>query len=302
MSAAPLSPRILIVDDAPDNIRVLGTILRQQAYQINVAQDGLVAVNLIEKIMPDLVLLDIMMPEMDGLETCRQIKSNPDTQDIPVIFLSAKVEEADVLRGFELGAADYITKPFNPRVLLARVKTHVTLYQRTKELQSYAEKDGLTRLANRRCFDEFLSTEWRRCQRNQLPISLIMLDIDFFKDYNDCYGHLQGDEALKKIAQVLEQTSRRPTDLAARYGGEEFALILGNTGQAAAVALAQRLHAQILALALPHQRSQVSDAVTASVGVATLIPSQLDQPADLIANADVRMYQAKQAGRNQVQF
>jgi len=198
MSAAPLSPRILIVDDAPDNIRVLGTILRQQAYQINVAQDGLVAVNLIEKIMPDLVLLDIMMPEMDGLETCRQIKSNPDTQDIPVIFLSAKVEEADVLRGFELGAADYITKPFNPRVLLARVKTHVTLYQRTKELQSYAEKDGLTRLANRRCFDEFLSTEWRRCQRNQLPISLIMLDIDFFKDYNDCYGHLQGDEALNK--------------------------------------------------------------------------------------------------------
>ncbi len=294
------SPRVLIVDDTPDNIRVLGTILRQQDYQINVAQNGLQALNLTSKIMPDLILLDIMMPELDGLETCRRLKADPITRDIPVIFLSAKAEDEDVLQGFELGAADYVTKPFNPKILLARVKTHLFLRQQTKQLQAFADRDGLTLLANRRRFDEFLLSEWRRCHRAQTPLSLLMIDIDYFKLYNDAYGHLKGDDTLKQVAQIIAAVGSRPTDLAARFGGEEFSVLYGNTDHETAIHFAQDIRQQIEGLSIPHSDSKVSDVVTASLGVATKIPDEELSALNLIEAADARLYAAKEAGRNQV--
>ncbi len=295
------SPRVLIVDDTPDNIRVLGTILRQQDYQINVAQNGVQALNLTGKIMPDLILLDIMMPELDGLETCRRLKQDPITRDIPVIFLSAKAEDEDVLQGFELGAADYVTKPFNPRILLARVKTHIALRQQTKQLQAFADRDGLTLLANRRRFDEFMRSEWRRCHRAQAPLSLVMIDIDYFKLYNDAYGHLKGDDTLKQVAQVLAAVGNRPTDLPARFGGEEFSVLYGNTDHETATRFAQDIRAHIEALQIPHSDSKVSNVVTASLGVATQVPDDQHSPLLLIEEADTKLYAAKEAGRNRVQ-
>jgi len=297
----PENHRVLIVDDTPDNIRVLGTVLRQQDYQINVAQNGLQALNLTSKIMPDLILLDIMMPEMDGLETCRRLKEDPITRDIPVIFLSAKAEDEDVLQGFELGAADYVTKPFNPKILLARVKTHLALRQKTKQLQAFADRDGLTLLANRRRFDEFLTSEWRRCQRAQTPLSLIMIDIDYFKFYNDTYGHLKGDDTLKQVAQSIASVGTRPTDLPARFGGEEFSVLYGNTDHETAIRFAQDILERIEQLQIPHSYSKVSKVVTASLGVATQIPNEEHSPLDLIEEADAKLYTAKENGRNQVQ-
>ncbi len=293
--------RILIVDDTPDNIRVLGTVLRQQDYQINIAQNGVQALTLTSKIMPDLILLDIMMPEMDGFETCRQLKKDPITRDIPIIFLSAKAEDEDVLQGFELGAADYVTKPFNPKILLARVKTHLALRQKTKQLQAFADRDGLTLLANRRRFDECLKNEWRRCQRAKTPLSLIMIDIDYFKPYNDTYGHLQGDDTLKQVAQTIAAVGTRPTDLAARFGGEEFAVLYGNTDHDTAIHFAQEIRQQIEQLHIPHSDSDISQVVTASLGVATCIPDEARSSLDLIKAADAKLYAAKENGRNQVQ-
>jgi diguanylate cyclase (GGDEF)-like protein len=291
--------RILIVDDSPQNIKLLGMILKDEGYRINVAQDGMQALKMVEKVSPDLILLDIMMPGMNGYETCKKLKGNSETRDIPVIFLSARVEPGDVVTGFEIGGADYITKPFNESILLARVKTHIALVKKRKQLRDMSQKDGLTMIANRRRFDEFLQLEWRRCLRNQCPITVIMIDIDHFKAYNDFYGHLQGDEVLRKVAGILEGISQRPGDLAARYGGEEFAVILGNTDEENARRLAQKMCRQIEQQQIPHEKSGVSNVVTASIGAATVIPGADSSPVQLLESADKRLYEAKKEGRNQ---
>jgi diguanylate cyclase (GGDEF)-like protein len=293
--------RILIVDDVPTNIRVLGPVLREAGYQVYVARDGMQALTMVGEISPDLILLDVMMPGMDGFETCRQLKIMPESRDIPVIFLTARIEDQDVMQGFEVGAVDYVTKPFNAAILLARVKTHLTLRQQAKKLQSLADRDGLTMIANRRRLEEFLAKEWRRCQRNHLPLALIMLDIDYFKPYNDSYGHLRGDEALKQVAETINQAAQRPSDLAARYGGEEFALILGETRLDGAQEIAERLRDSIETLAIPHNASLVAPIVTISLGVACAVPGQdLDNANALIDAADTALYRAKAGGRNQV--
>ncbi len=292
--------RVLIVDDTPKNIQVLGTMLKSEGYQINVAQNGLQALQTVSKVHPDIILLDVMMPEMDGYETCKRLKDSLDTMDIPVIFLTARIETEDVLKGFELGAADYITKPFNHAILLARVKTHIALYQKSRQLKMVADLDGLTMLANRRNFDEFLVQEWRRCLRSRQPLSLAISDIDYFKAYNDTYGHLKGDEALKRVAMEIQGGCRRPGDLAARYGGEEFAVVLGDTDEEAAMIIAENLCRAVAGLTIPHKTSKVRDVVTVSIGVATLIPDLDTSPERLIKLADDQLYQAKNGGRNQV--
>jgi diguanylate cyclase (GGDEF)-like protein len=198
---------------------------------------------------------------------------------------------------------DYVTKPFNASILLARVNTHLTLHQQAKKLQSLAERDGLTLIANRRRFDEFLQYEWRRSQRAEKPISLIMLDIDYFKPYNDTYGHLQGDETLKRVAEVIQKMAQRPSDLAARYGGEEFSLILGETELEAAQHIAEKIRATVQELAIPHSASEVIPFVPVSLGVSsTTIPHGEHFDVErLIRAADERLYKAKQNGRNQIQ-
>lgn len=293
------NPRVLIVDDTPKNIQLLGTLLKED-YQINAANNGLKAIEMVEKVPPDLILLDVMMPEMDGHETCRKLKERDAFKDIPIIFLTAMAQPEDIIKGFELGGVDYITKPFNSLELKVRVKTHIDLRLKTLKLQELSERDGLTMIPNRRRFEESLDNEWRRCLRSTLPISLLMIDIDYFKLYNDNYGHLQGDDCLKKVATAIADTVCRPGDLAARYGGEEFAVILGNTYMEGAKHIAEKIVSNIEKLNLSHERSEVSDRITLSIGISTLIPAKEYTTEKLIQNADDSLYEAKEAGRNQI--
>jgi len=305
MNATDLeNSRILIVDDTQENIQVLGSMLRKEKYEINVAQNGLKAIHIAEKVDPDLILLDIMMPEMDGYEACKRLKESPLTEDIPIIFLTARSETDDIVKGFYVGAADYITKPFIAAILLARVKTHLSLGNKTKELKALSHKDGLTLIANRRYFNDFLLEEWSKSFTLQKPLTLIMIDIDHFKEYNDIYGHLQGDDVLKLVAGAIACNIYKANGLAARYGGEEFAVILKDTTIENGLKKAESIRKEIEKLNIPHSSNGKTDnsenIVTASFGVATLIPKQDRFSEQLIQVADTNLYKAKEAGRNQV--
>ncbi|MES2016366.1 MAG: diguanylate cyclase [Pseudomonadota bacterium] len=419
---------ILIVDDAAANIDVLRSMMAQQGYQTFVATSGERALSIARRVHPDLILLDVMMPGMDGLETCRQLKLHPGTEDIPVIFMSARTGTDDVVAGLDLGAVDYIGKPLRMAEVCARVRAqlHVHSHSETrleqaqrlrmivdnmaeglmiietsgriqysnpacdtylgygaralaghalgdllaaplaqeyiawfgacnndpgdvpalgarevairqhdgttramdltvtpmhtageqlfigllhdishrKQYESTLERaalvDPLTKIANRRHFDNFFEQEWQRAVRSGEPLSLLVLDVDHFKLYNDALGHAQGDLALLRVAEVLTAHAMRPTDLAARYGGEEFVLLFGETEAEAARKLAESIRARIEALGLPNPRSPTSAWVTASIGVATIVPNQLDDVASFFVEADRAMYAAKDAGRNAV--
>jgi len=444
---------ILIVDDHPENLKILTQMLSQQNYKIRKAINGKMALNSAFSKPPDLILLDIVMPEMDGYQVCQQIKENPITSEIPVIFMSALDEAFNKVKAFEVGGVDYITKPFQTKEVLARVQlqlqlqhqkqqleeqnqklrqeitkrqeveiqlslfnqaiftcrngviitdatqpnnpiiyvnqafekitgysasevfgkncrflqgedrdqpnldiirnalknekdclvimrnyrkdgtlfwnevsispvrdaggnithyigiqTDITERQRiqtaleeaNKKLQYLANIDGLTQIANRRSFDETLNREWCRATREQQPLSLILCDVDYFKAYNDYYGHLQGDECLIQVAQAISQVVRRPADLVARYGGEEFVVILPNTDGSGAVQVAQLIQEQIRQLQSPHVKSDVSPYITLSLGISSIIQSCKMSSEQLVNAADRALYQAKQQGRNQI--
>jgi diguanylate cyclase (GGDEF)-like protein len=289
---------ILIVDDVPANIRILGESLKGN-YKIRLATTGKKALEIAgSSNPPDLILLDIIMPAMDGYEVCQELKADSSTEDIPVIFITSMSQEEDETKGLALGAVDYITKPFSLPIVKARVKTHLELKHHRDTLVSLSTLDGLTGIPNRRRFDEFLKIEWLRALRESNPISLIMIDIDHFKYYNDNYGHIIGDDCLKQVAICLAESSHRPADFAARYGGEEFGVILPLTDVQGAVTVAQSLIKQIEELKIPHGSSPVSSRVTISLGVATVLPHRDLSPTILIEGADKCLYQAKEAGRN----
>jgi diguanylate cyclase (GGDEF)-like protein/PAS domain S-box-containing protein len=410
-------PAILIVDDAPDNLGALRTTMLRQGYQTFVATSGERALDIALRVKPDLVLLDVVMPGMDGLEACRRLKAHPVTARIPVIFVSARSETEDIVAGFDIGAADYIPKPLRMEEVCARVRAQLRMRstsetqtaqadrlrlivnsmdqgllivedggriqyanpacdrylgykpeelvgcllgdvlarddgaagntihrQGTREvrirhrdgslramdltmtpmhadgnlfvallhdithhkqsedaLQRAAMLDPLTKIANRRQFDAFLDKEWQRAIRNAQPLSLVVLDVDHFKLYNDTLGHAVGDACLQKVAQTLHDHAPRPTDLAARYGGEEFVLLFAETPLDAATRLAEMIRSAVEALQLPNPRSPVSPWLTVSVGVATVVPSQLDEIENLFVCADRAMYAAKAGGRNRVE-
>jgi two-component system cell cycle response regulator len=418
---------ILIVDDAPANIGVLRSIMVQQGHRTFVANSGHRALEIAQRVQPDLVLLDVMMPGMDGFEACRQLKSNPVTAHIPVIFVSARTETDDVVAGFDIGAADYISKPLRAAEVCARVRAQLQLRtsaesqkeqadrlrlivdsmdeglmivdaggslryanpacaryldyapgqltgcklgdllppsvtrdcldyfadwmaapdtapprsarevmvrpragapramdltvtpmfagealfvamlhdithhkQSETALQRAALLDSLTKIANRRHFDSFLEKEWQRAIRSAAPLSLIVLDVDHFKLYNDTLGHAAGDACLRRVAAALQSHAMRPTDLAARYGGEEFVLLFAETDAGHAAALAEKIRAQVERLRVPNPRSPTSEWLTVSIGVATIVPTQLDHIEDFFVAADRMMYAAKSAGRNRV--
>ncbi len=251
--------------------------------------------------MPDLILLDIMMPEMDGYEVIRQLKECERTRSIPVIFVTAKGDVEDEQRGLELGAVDYITKPFFPPIVRARVRTQINLIQKTEMLEKLVFLDGLTHIPNRRRFDEVFDKEWRRACRSGRPLTLIICDIDFFKIVNDKYGHAVGDDCLRRVALHLETLLGRAGDFVARYGGEEFAVLLPEVDVNGAIIMSEKIRTEIEALAIEHAFSPVSDRVTISLGAATTIPTQADSPMDLIEAADKMLYDAKESGRNQCQ-
>lgn len=290
---------VLLVDDVPANLSLLSSILRED-YRIQLATNGAKALELVATSAPDLILLDVMMPEMDGHEVCRRLKSNPDTRDIPVIFVTAQNQVEDEELGLTLGAMDYIHKPISPPIIKARVRNHIVLKLQTDALKRLTLIDGLTKVPNRRHFDDSLDNEMQRALRTQHPLSLLMIDVDYFKPFNDHYGHGVGDTCLIRIAQAMQSQVSRPMDLLARYGGEEFVVLLPGTGLEGARTVAESLRRTVAALQIPHALSAVATHVTVSIGVASLAQSGPKSTSDLLRLADQALYRAKQAGRNQV--
>ena len=300
MDSALSAPQtVLIVDDTPANIEILSSILGAE-YEVLFATSGREALDLVARQIPDLILLDIMMPAMDGYEVCKQLKANPQTRNVPVIFITALSEEADEARGLEVGAIDYISKPISAPIVKARVRNHLQLKRYRDILEDLTARDGLTGIANRRRLDEFLAQEWLRGRRTQSPLSICLTDIDFFKRFNGCYGHAAGDDCLRRVALALASVSRRPADLVARYGGEEFVCVLPDTDAAGAALLADKFSDAVIALGIPHADSTVAGHVTISGGVATAIPTEESSAAQLLEAADRMLYQAKKTGRNRV--
>jgi diguanylate cyclase (GGDEF)-like protein len=294
-------PNILIVDDASVNIHVLAKLLGED-YSLKIAKNGLTALKIASMEKLDLILLDIMMPEMDGYEVCRQLKSDDIMKEIPVIFITAKTEDKSETQGLELGAVDYITKPFNPKIVKLRVKNQIQLKRQQDILSQMSFIDGLTQISNRRAFDEYLDREWKRAIRKKSSISMLLMDIDYFKNYNDNYGHIAGDDCLRKIACELLNIHRRPGDMFSRYGGEEFASILTDTDLDGAKHMASKMLKRISELKIPHEFSPVTDHVTISIGVANFHPDQGMTHDQLIQNADRLLYQAKDHGRNRMEY
>lgn len=292
-------PRILIVDDQAINIRILA-LLFQPDHEVFMARSGAQALAFCRDERPDLILLDVMMPDIDGFEVCRQLMADPATWHIPVIFITGRDTAEDESRGLEIGAVDFIAKPINPSIVKARVRTHLTLKAQSDALRELAYRDGLTGVPNRRRFDQQLDIEWRACLRSERPLAVLMVDIDAFKPYNDHYGHLLGDGALRCVAGVLQSTLRRPRDFCARYGGEEFICLLPESDLDMALHTAEYLRAQVEAAAIAHAYSAIGPVMTVSIGAAVRVPDASAQPAELLHAADDALYRAKREGRNRV--
>ena len=292
--------RLLVVDDQPINIQVLYQTFASD-HQVLMATSGEQALELCATKQPDLVLLDVVMPGMDGFEVCRRLKLDEATRDIPVIFVTAQNDEAAETRGLDAGAVDFISKPINPKIVRARVRTHLTLKAQADLLREWVYTDGLTGVHNRRCFDERLAVEWSRAVRSGSALSVVLLDVDFFKRYNDCYGHLAGDECLRRLAAALKACVRRPSDLVARYGGEEFVCLLPNTDLAGAMTVAEELGQLLFVQQIAHAESPVAKVVTVSLGVCCK-PSGAGHGGSaeaLMREADAQLYVAKARGRHQ---
>ena len=294
-----VKPRILVADDNHTFVKLMVMTLKDE-YDLIVAYSSDQALEKAGKNKPDLILLDVILGPQSGFEVCQELKSDPVTRDIPVLFITSSATMQDEIRGLELGAVDYIAKPVNPPVVLARVRNHVELKQYKDKLERIAAEDMLTGLATRRRFEQILQSEWRRCRRQSTPLSVAMMDIDYFKKFNDNYGHSAGDECLRKVGQALAQQVKRPADLVARYGGEEFVCVMPDTGLDGAAALVQSMHSAVASLAIEHGHSDVADHVTMSVGISCCVPSEAIKPLDLVSEADKYLYDAKNGGRNQV--
>ncbi|MBI3580525.1 MAG: diguanylate cyclase [Nitrospinae bacterium] len=295
----PKRQSIAIIDDSRENILVLNEILKDLC-EIIVATSGMEGLELVHWQNPDVVLLDVNLGDMDGFEVCRILKSDPKTEDIPIIFISALSEEGAEDKGLTTGAIDFIQKPFSPPIVKARVKNHLKMKEQSDILRNFSLTDGLTGIANRRQFEIYLDAEWRRCARTSAPFSVIMIDIDYFKPYNDTYGHLQGDECLKEVARVLAGAIQRPGDVIARYGGEEFIGLLPGIEINGAVHLAEKMRKNVSQLGMPHAASLAADHVTISAGAAMETSCRDKSPRDLVKAADDQLYRAKEAGRNRV--
>lgn len=296
--SAKFKQTILVVDDVVENIELLAHLLGDQV-EVLFALNGADALKLCHEQDPDLVLLDIMMPVMDGYQVLAELKANPKTASIPVIFVTGIDGRGEEAKGIEAGAVDYIVKPLHPAAIRARVKNHLELKRYRDFLENLSATDGLTGLANRRRFDEALEAEWRRSARNHSELSLLMIDVDCFKAYNDKYGHLEGDQVLRFLAEVIQSKLRRPPDLAARYGGEEFACILPETNREGAYSLAERIRLGLKELKIEHTQC-VADHITVSIGVATMVASPERLASELIREADTNLYKAKSSGKDKV--
>lgn len=297
--------RILLIDDSRLIAHVAKTILTKLGHEVILAQDGMAGLEAAKSEQPDIILLDLIMPVMDGYQVCQQLKEEGGTKEIPVIMLTSRAEAADKVKGLEMGALDYVTKPFDEGELVARVNTQLklkelreALQEKNRQLQELANQDGLTGLYNHRYFHEQLSKDLLRARRYHESLSCVLLDIDYFKKFNDTHGHQTGDVVLSTLGQVIED-SIRDSDFAARYGGEEFALILYHTDGSGAYDVAERLR-QMVEDCEVHDKGNVLH-VTISVGVATFPHEAIDDSKELIECADKALYKAKENGRNRVE-
>ena len=313
---------VLLVDDQA----MIGEAVRRAlASEANIAfhfcSDPLQAVSLAEQIKPTVILQDLVMPGVDGLELLAQYRSRKALQDVPIIVLSTKEDPKVKSAAFSMGANDYLVKLPDVIELVARIRYHSRSYVALKQrdeafralresqqqlletnlvLQRLMRSDGLTGLANRRHFDDCLSSEWARALREQSELSVLMIDVDYFKSFNDCYGHVAGDEALRQIATCMSEICSRSSDLAARYGGEEFVMILPGTSRGGARLLAEKVRLSVQALAIAHEQPTPGSVVSISIGIATLTPRADLTATYLVELADRGLYLAKQNGRNQV--
>jgi len=313
-------PLLLVVEDNNFLRAYLETLLTPY-YRVAVASDGVEGLEKAKSLQPNLIVSDQVMPRQNGLDLLKEIRSTPELSSTPVIFLTARSGMESRIESLDAGADDYIAKPFDERELLARVRNLLRshsaeqqlallnrqLQQQKQQLESVnralqylATYDSLTEVKNRHSFNQYLDTEWRRLAREEAPLSLIMCDIDYFKLYNDTYGHQAGDECLRQVAAVLQHSVKRAADLVARYGGEEFVVVLPNTDIEGATCVAEMIAQQVRALQIVHAKSAVSEYVTLSLGVACCIPAPQSEPDGLIALADESLYRAKASGRDRV--
>ncbi|MFW5710480.1 MAG: diguanylate cyclase [Spirochaetota bacterium] len=324
----PHNRSILIVDDNAQNIQLVASHLKKEGYQISFSQTGRDVLNKIENASFDLILLDIMMPEMDGFEICTRVREHPEYKEVPIIFLTAKIDKESIVKGFEVGAVDYILKPFHGAELLARIRTHlelkayrekveeiniqlnkeilkgikmqeeleaskVELVEMNRKLYEKATKDALTGLFNRRKMTDLIEYEYDRALRNQFPFSVIITDIDYFKAANDTYGHDCGDEILQEVSQILTSMTRKQ-DQVSRWGGEEFLLLLPETDTEGALTLAEKIRTKIEQSSYFCGKNELS--ITMTFGISCFTDGKTDKT--VIKEADTALYHGKNSGRN----
>ena len=308
--------KALLIEDTLTSATLVSHQLRKMGIEPILARDGEKGIELFKAQRPDLILLDIIMPGMDGFEVARRIRQlEKDGEWTPIIFLTARTSDADLEKGISVGGDDYLIKPVSETVLAAKVKAMQRIAQMrysllvltrklddaNQELTRLSSLDGLTGISNRRQFDECLLREWRRVGRQAKPLSILLCDVDYFKQFNDGYGHQVGDECLKAVARTLQSALRRPADMVARYGGEEFAVILPDTDLTGAKRVAEAMRAAVEGLRIAHRFAESGGVVTISIGVATMVPTRGEaESAVLLKRADDALYRAKQAGRNRV--
>jgi len=287
---------VLIVDDELLNLKTLRHILHED-YTIYPAKDGSEAIEMATVNIPDLILLDIIMPGMNGYEVLAGLKGNGSTRHIPVIFITGLDSKADEEKGLSMDAVDYIGKPFSSAIIKLRVKNQIQIINQIRTIEQLSNMDQLTQIPNRRSLDQQILAEWGRAIREQFPLSLLIVDVDNFKVYNDTYGHLQGDFVLKTVAETIVKTLQRAGDFAARYGGEEFCILLPGADIEGGMKVAELVREAVQSLIIPCDDGS-SSKVTISVGVHSLIPKITDTIPELIAKADDALYRAKESGRN----
>ena len=292
---------VLIIDDDPLMLGALSTILLP-SYHVKAARDGATGLVLAHKYDVDLILLDVVMKNMNGYEVLSELKENESTKDIPVIFITGRDSTGEEVKALSSGAVDYIRKPIVPEVVTLRVGIHMQLLDQMRIIERFSLTDGLTGISNRRSFDRQLEAEWNRAARNGAPMSMLMMDVDFFKNFNDTYGHLNGDYALKTVANILVNAVKRGTDYVFRWGGEEFAVIMPETPIEGAIKVAERIRKNVANTPIIMGGEYVQ--ITLSIGASTITPEPASYPwaaADFSEKVDSLLYKAKRNGRNRVE-
>ncbi|MBK6548301.1 MAG: diguanylate cyclase [Arcobacter sp.] len=291
-------PTILVVDDMTTTLLLLHDLLKD-TYEVKIAKSGTKALEILESPNDiDLILLDIVMPDINGYDVCKRIKNNETIKNIPIIFITGRTSQEDEEYGLNLGAIDYITKPFNKAIVKLRIKNYLNLKIKNDMLEKLSMYDGLTNIRNRRFFDETFEKTFNEIKRDKKSLAVLMIDIDFFKPYNDNYGHGQGDETLRNVAKALDQTITRASDFVARYGGEEFVILLKDINKDGVEAVANNLLNAVRELKITHEFSKIENYVTVSIGVSYYNSSSDITKLELLLKADETLYNVKNSGRN----